>query len=103
MLVLVLVRKFYMCSNNVRTYCSSLYTCQLWWNYKVASIRKLYVAYNNIFRMLFGLPRDCSASNMFVQNGVNNCPAIIRNLVFKFMLRVDKSDNLIICSVLNST
>lgn len=53
--------------------------------------------------MLFGLPRDCSASNMFVQNGVNNCPAIIRNLVFKFMLRVDKSDNLIICSVLNST
>ena len=41
-----------MCSDNVkvnifRSYCSSLYTSQLWWKYKVSSIRKLYVAYNN--------------------------------------------------------
>ena len=44
-----LARRFHMCSDNVkvtifRSYCSSLYTSQLWWKYKVNSIRKLYVA-----------------------------------------------------------
>ena len=43
-----LARRFHMCSENVkatifRTYCSSLYTSQLWLKYKVNSIRKLYV------------------------------------------------------------
>ena len=62
-----IARRFHMCSDNVkatlfRSYCSSLYTSQLWWKYRVNSIRKLYVAYNNAFRMLFRLPRHCSAS-----------------------------------------
>ena len=70
-----LARRFHMCSDNVkvtlfRSYCSSLYTSQLWWKYRVNSIRKLYVAYNNAFRMLFRLSRDCSASSMFVVNNV---------------------------------
>ena len=70
-----LARRFHMCSDNVkvtifRSYCSSLYTSQLWWKYKVNSIRKLYVAYNNAFRMLFMLPRDCSASGMFAVHNV---------------------------------
>ena len=47
-----LARRFHMCSDNVkvtmfRSYCSSLYTSQLWWKYRVSSIKKLYVAYNN--------------------------------------------------------
>ena len=33
--------------------------------HKVSYIRKLYVAYNSAFRMLFRLPRDRSASGMF--------------------------------------
>ena len=42
-----LARRFHMCSDNVkvtlfRSYCSSLYTSQLWWKYRVNSIRKLY-------------------------------------------------------------
>ena len=53
-----LARRFHMCSDNLkvtifRSYCSSLCTSQLWWKYNVNSIRKLYVAYNNAFRMLF--------------------------------------------------
>ena len=75
-----LARRFHMCSDNVkvtifRSYCSSLYTSQLWWKYKVNSIRKLYVvSYNNAFRMLFMLPRDCSASGMFA---LHKCTAQI--------------------------
>lgn len=103
----VLTRKFHMCSNNVkvhlfRTYCSSLYTCQLWWCYKNATIKKLYVAYNNAFRLLMNLPRGCSASGMFATNNVSSCQAIIRNLVFRFRSRVDSSENTIIKSVLSS-
>ena len=103
----MLARRFYMCSDNVKvrlfhTYCSSMYTSQLWWNYKQVSIKKLYVAYNNAFRILLKLPRDCSASGMFAQNNVRSCPAVIRNLVFKFMNRIDISCNNIVKSVLAS-
>ena len=103
----VLARKFHMCSNGVkinlfRTYCSSLYTSQLWWHYKNATIKKLYAAYNNAFRMFMNLPRRCSASGMLATNNVSSCQAVIRNLVFRFMNRVDRSENVIIQSVLSS-
>ena len=72
----VLVRKFHMCTPGVKltlfmTYCSPLYTSRLWWNYKLSSIRKLYVAYNNGLRILLNIPRyhngvNYSASQMFV-------------------------------------
>ena len=85
-----LARRFHMCSGTVkvtifRSYCSSLYTSQLLWKYKVNSIRKLYVAYNNAFRMLFMLPRDCSASGMFAVHNVMSCSALVRKLVFVFL------------------
>ena len=45
-----------MCSLGVkltlfRTYCSPMYTAQLWWNYKKSTITKLQIiiAYHNIF------------------------------------------------------
>ena len=84
-----LARRFHMCSGTVkvticRSYCSSLYTSQLLWKYKVNSIRKLYVAYNNAFRMLFMLLRDCSASGMFAVHNVMSCHALVRKLVFGF-------------------
>ena len=46
----MLKKRFYMCSTDVkvksfRTYCSSMYTSQLWWDYKSASMSKLIVAY----------------------------------------------------------
>ena len=88
-----------MCSDNVkvtifRSYCSSLYTSQLWWKYKVNSIRNVYVAYNSAFRMLFMLPRDCSTSGMFM-----SCPALVRKLVFGFYKRVKASQNYIVPAI----
>ena len=90
-----LARRFLMCSDNVkvtifRSYCSSN-TSQLWLKYKVNSIRKLYVAYSSAFRMLFMLPRDCSASGMFAVHNVMSCPALVRKLVFGFYKRVKAS------------
>ena len=77
----------------LKTFCSPMYTAQLWWNYTVASIHKLKVGYNNVFWMLLRLPKYCSASTMFVENCVPNSQAVIRNLVYKFMLKLDASDN----------
>ena len=56
----VLSRRFHMCSPGVknvlfRTFCTPL-TCQLWFRYTVRSLHKLYVAYNNAFRMMHHLP-----------------------------------------------
>ena len=50
----IILRKFNMCSLGVkltlfRTYCSPMYTAQLWWNYKKSTITKLQIAYHNIF------------------------------------------------------
>ena len=93
-----------MCSGTVkvtifRSYCSSLYTSQLLWKYKVNSIRKLYVAYNNAFRMLLMLPRDCSASGMFAVHNVMSCSALVRKLVFGFYKIVKASQNSIVQAI----
>ena len=77
----------------LKTFCSPMYAAQLCWDYTVPSIHKLKVAYNNVFRMLLTLPKHCSASTMFVENCVPNSQAVIRNLVYKCMLRIDVSDN----------
>ena len=49
-----LIRKFYMCTENVKialfkSYCTTLYTSTMWCKYRRESLRQLCVAYNNIF------------------------------------------------------
>ena len=78
------------------------YTCQLWSRYTARSLHKLYVAYNNAFRMMHHLPTYCSASEMFTVNRVPNCAAVIRNLTFKFMSRMGLSSNALVCSIIDS-
>ena len=89
----VLARKFYMCTDEVkvllfRMFCCNLYTCQLWWNFTQTAMRKINVAYNNAFRMIMQLHRYCSASNMFAMCNVPSCQAVMRNLVYRFTIRV---------------
>lgn len=103
----LLVRKFSACTGEVKavlfkSYCTSMYTAQLWWNYTVCSMHKLHVAYNNVFRMLFKLPRQCSASEMFAVNGIPTSHAVLRKLVYKFMQRLNLSDNKLIRAILSS-
>ncbi len=46
--------------------------------------------------MLLGLPQWHSASQMFANINVPGYQAVIRNLIFNFMCRLDKSENDII-------
>ncbi len=95
----MLIRKFNTVDVKVslfRTFCTPLTTTQLWWNHFDYSLNKLKVAYNDIMRMLLRLPRWHSASEIFVNVKVPTCQALVRNLIFKFMVRLEKSTNLII-------
>ena len=102
-----LVRKFHMCSDDVkvklfRAYCTPMYTSQLWFHYKQKSMNKLIVAYNNSLRILLKLPWDCSASKMFADRALPGAKAILRNLIYKFMKRIEISENTLVKCILNS-
>ena len=44
-------------------------------------------------------PRDCSASGMFAQNSLPSGQAILRNLNFKFMRRIDACENRLVKAI----
>ena len=97
----MLLRKFSMCSDDVkcslfRAYVTPLYTAHLWYSYRVRSMQKLKVAYNDAMRLLLHIPRWHSASQLFVSMGVPTCDALLRRLMYKFMCQLDESENSII-------
>ena len=55
-----------------------------------SSMRKLNVVYNDVMRMLLGLPRFQSASQTFMCCRVRDCRATIRNYIYKFIQRLDR-------------
>ncbi len=97
-----IIRKFNMYTVDVkvglvRTFCTPLYTAQMWWNHFDYSLNKLKVAYNDsVMCMLLTLPIWHSASEIFVNTNVPTCQALVRNLIFKFLSRLEKSTNVII-------
>ena len=103
-----------MCTDKVKiklfvTFCSQFYCAPLWYfNKSDKTYNKLRVAYNNVFRFLLGLPRDeqgrpCSASGMFASRRVKSLQEILRNLIYKFMCRLDVSDNDLVRSILSQS
>ena len=102
-----LLRKFFMCTESVkitlfRSFCTSLYTCELWWNYRSESLRKLCVAYNNAFRFLCSEPKNCSDSHMFVSRRLPTCKTLIRKSVYGFMISTKTSCNTILQNIIGS-
>ena len=89
-----LCRKFhicYMCSVPVKlklfnSYCSSLYTPHLWWNYKKISVSKLQITFHNMLKMNIGLSKyDSTSATCAFSNFTNTqcCQSTIRNLIGK--------------------
>ena len=46
---------------------------------------KVRVAYNNVFRLLFGYRKSCSASKMFVTNNIYNFEGHMRKHINDFL------------------
>ena len=104
----ILFRKFHMCSVSVKlklfnSYCASMYTPHLWWNYKKMSICKLQITYHNILKMNIGLSKFESTSATCAITNTQCCQSVIRNLVYKFVCRLEKSQNTIVKALLSSS
>ena len=103
----MLARNFHFCSievkvNLFRAYCTSLYTAPLWVNYKNDSFRKLKVAYNDALRILLKKPRGGgSISQLFCDNGLTTFQALLRNLMYSFKSRLNRSMNEVITVLVN--
>ena len=102
----MLVRKFSLCSYNVKrqlfvSYCTSMYCAHLWSQFSLAQIQKLRVAYNNSFRKIFQLPARCSASEMFVYNQVPTFDMLIRRYVYSLQQRLLRSTNTLVQATVN--
>ena len=81
------------------SYCSSLYCCVLWSDYRKATYRKLTVAFNNIHRRLLGLPSRCSASAMYTNHDLPNLDTVIRRILYGFIQRLSVSQNSIVLTI----
>ncbi|XP_061724294.1 uncharacterized protein LOC133530401 [Cydia pomonella] len=97
----MLARRFARCSDEVkvtlfRAYCLCFYTCQLWSRFTRRAMNKIRVQYNDAYRILMKLPRNCSASTMFAEAEVPDFFAIIRSRVASFWSRLRTSDNSIL-------
>ena len=71
--------------------------------YKKDTVRKLQVGYNHAFRRIMKYDRTCSASGMFVANGVMSFNELWRKSLYNFKQRVTKSNNFIVNHVYNFT
>ena len=57
------------------------------------------MAYNNVFRLLFGYRRSCSASEMFVNNKIYNFEGRLRKNINDFTMRIGSSSNILIATL----
>ena len=104
----MLHRKFKDCSDEIKiqlfsSYCLSFYCSSLWSRYKRATLKAIEVAYNNIFRLLFLLPRRVSISACYVSYGLPCFKTVRRKLIRSIYLRVLSSQNGLSGTIVNSS
>ena len=54
------------------SYCTPLYCSYLWTDYRKTSFSKIRVAFNNVYRRIFGLSNRSSASAMYANYNICN-------------------------------
>ena len=89
----MLLRTFVACSYDVKLllfmwYGGSMYTSSIWCKYTKKQYYQMEVAYNNVFRRFCGYDRFSSASQMFVENRVDNFGARMRRLIYGFPWKI---------------
>ena len=107
-----LTRNFDRCSLSVKsrlfaTYITNIYCCQLWCDYKMKSFKDCKVAYNNVFRRFFHVPRHVDGVTVSVseaqrQMDVPTFDDIVGRLGQSLYRRLSNSTNSIIMRVVNS-
>lgn len=104
----ILIRKFGKCSVEVklqlfRSYLGNMYCSELWSHYKETEMKRLRIAYNNVYRMFMGVKSICSISKLYVQNGVDGFQCLRRKSITNFRQRILDSVNSYVCAVRGSS
>ena len=102
-----ILRKFYMCTTEVKvmlfkSYCTSLYTAHLWTNYSNKALNDFYIAYHNVMKLFLCLPKREHNRPLCVHHEIPYGPALIRNYIYKFICRLEKSENILLHTINNS-
>ena len=102
----MILQKFKHCSDEVkgqlfRNYCTSFYCLSLWTTFNRTTLEDLKVAYNNVFRFLFKLPRRGSVSYHFVTKGLPTFSFIRRNLCYSMFKRILSSSNCLVSNIVD--
>ena len=66
------------------------------------TMNRLKVAYNDWLRMVLGIPRYCSASEMFAYTNVPSCQCGIRPNMYSFMKRIQCMKNELVHIIVHS-
>ena len=103
----MLIRKFKNCSIDIKVklfkcYCSNLYCSALWETHKAINFKQLMVAYNNVFRYLYGIRGVHSISQIFTNLGVDGFGALYRKSVFSILSRISTCDNSLVQTIYGS-
>ena len=83
--------------------CAPMYTSQLWWNYKKCTMKRLLITYHNVFKMSMSMSKYESTSLLCTVYNVLCCQAVIGNLVYRFMCRLQASNNSLVMSIQSSS
>ena len=86
-----------------RSICSPMHTSQLWWNYKKCTMKRLLITYHNVFKMSISMSKYESTSLLCTVCNVLCCQAVLRNLVYRFMCRLQASNNSLVMSIQSSS
>ena len=82
-----------------QAFCTSFYCAHLWYKFTKHVMSKVRVAYNNVFRLLFGYRRSCRASEMFVNNNIYTFEGRMRKNINDFTMRIGSSSNILIATL----
>ena len=79
----MLISRFKTCSSSIkvklfRSFLCNAYGCHLWSTYKQYTYKRVVVAFNNIYRKLFGILRGESMSAIYVNNNIDSFGVLVR-------------------------
>ena len=102
----MLLRNFRYCSNEVKcrllkSFCTNMYCCPLWFNSTSSSVKKLKCSYNSVLCRLLCIRMPYSASAMFVTHGIPSFYELLSKCIYNFSERISSSSNSIIKACLS--
>ena len=77
------------------TYCSNAYGATLWCNFSETVFSKAIVAYNDVYRQLFGIRRGISMTSIYAENNLLSFKQVVLSNIMSFRKRINRSHNMI--------